>query len=125
MSHDTQSKFVKRIKSLYLPDKPDSEISQQKMIAKDLDPAAILNKAAGILDCNVNHFKRSSRIPLKDRDNRNLLIYLIWETGICSNQKIADLLGLTYSAISRRVGAFKSRINKEKGLLKKYKTIKS
>jgi len=25
-----------------------------------------------------------------------LLIYLIWETGICSNQEIGDLLGLTY-----------------------------
>jgi len=96
LSHDTQSKFVKRIKSLYLPDKPDSEIPQQKMIAKDFDPAAILNKAAGILDRNVNHFKRSSRIPLKGRDNRDLLIYLIWETGICSNQEIGDLLGLTY-----------------------------
>jgi transposase len=54
-----------------------------------------------------------------------MLIYLLWQTGRFSNSEIAEQFGLTYSSVTRRVGAFKKRWEKEENLKSKYKEFKS
>jgi len=50
---------------------------------------------------------------------------LLWESGRFSNQKIASLVGLTYSSISKQVSLFRSRLSDDGGLREKYKSLNS
>ena len=82
-------------------------------------------KAARILDCNLIDYRRSLRISGQYRDKRDLLIYLLWEIGLYKNQEIGDLLGLTYSSISRRANITRARISKDIKFKKQFKQLKS
>jgi len=89
------------------------------------NPKTLLEKAARILDCNLIDYRRSLRISEQYRDKRDLLIYLLWETGLYKNQEIGDLLGLTYSSISRRANITRERISKDIKIKKQFKQLKS
>ncbi len=82
-----------------------------------------MKKAARILGCNLTNFKSSLRISEQDKDNRDLLIYLLWETGLFKNQETGDLLGLTYSSISRRAAIIRERIGKDNRIKKQFKRL--
>jgi len=84
-----------------------------------------LEKAARILDCNLIDYRHSLRISEQNRDKRDLLIYLLWETGLYKNQEIGDLLGLTYSSISRRANITRVRISEDGKFKKQFKQLKS
>jgi len=84
-----------------------------------------LEKAAEILDCNLANFKNSLRISAQDKDNRDLLIYLLWETGLFKNLEIGDLLGLAYSSISHRAAIVRKRIATDNKFKKQFKRLKS
>ena len=118
-------KFVDRIKSKYLSEKPDVEIPQKRQVLRDTNPKTILKKAAKVLKCNTNDFLQSSRISDSNKLNRDLLIYLLWSTGWYNNQEIGNLFGLGYSSISRRVTIMKSKISKEDETNKRLENIKS
>lgn len=60
-----------------------------------------------------------------EKDNRDLLIYFLWEIGMYTNREIGKLLGLTYSSISRRVSITKGRLNNKRQLNKNYQNHKS
>ncbi len=45
---------------------------------------------------------QSPRVSDSNKLNRDLLIYLLWDTGWHTNQEIGKLFGLGYSSISRR-----------------------
>ena len=89
------------------------------------NPKTLLEKAARILDCNLIDYRRSLRISEQYRDKRDLLIYLLWEIGLYKNQEIGDLLGLTYSSISRRANITRARISKDIKFKKQFKQLKS
>ena len=116
--------FVDKLKSTFLTD-AHAEIPQQTKLLKVTDPEVLLKKAARILGCNLTNFKSSLRISEQDKDNRDLLIYLLWKTGLFKNQEIGDLLGLTYSSISRRAAIIRERIGKDNRIKKQFKQLKS
>ena len=118
-------KFIDRIKSKYLSEKPDVEIPQKRQVLRDTNPKIILEKAAKVLQCNTNDFLRSSRISNSNKRYRDLLIYLLWSMGWYNNQEIGNLFGLGYSSISRRVSNMKSKISKEVEMYKRLENIKS
>jgi len=64
-------------------------------------------------------------LPRHLRDDRDLLLYFLWSCGSWSNQEIGALFGLTYSAVSRRVGLVHSSITQNRHLNQKLSTIKS
>ena len=72
-----------------------------------------------------NDFLQSSRISDSDKLNRDLLIYLLWSTGLYDNQEIGNLFGLGYSSISRRVTIMKSKMSGEDEMNKRLEKIKS
>ncbi len=117
-------KFVDRLKKTFLTD-THAEIPQQTKLLKIGNPEVLLEKSARILGCNPTDFKDSLRISAQDKDNRDLLIYLLWETGLFKNQEIGDLLGLTYSSISRRAAIIRERIGKDNRIKKQFKRLKS
>ena len=118
-------KFVKKIKRRYLPDIPHVELPHQKRVIKDVNIEAVISKAAGILICDMDLCRESSRISKSVTTDRDLLIYIAWQLGVATNQQIGEKFGLTYSAVSQRVRVIKELLNKVRGLERKYKHIKS
>jgi REP element-mobilizing transposase RayT len=118
-------KFVKKIKNRYLPDIPHAELPSQKQVIKDVNIETAISKAAGLLKCDLNIFRESSRIPKSFKADRDLLIYIAWQLGVTTNQEIGTKFGLSYSAVSQRVKIIKDMLNKDKALERKYRQIKS
>ena len=117
--------FVENLKSTFLTDNAHTEIPQQAKLLKASNPKALLEKAARILDCNPMDYRRSLRISGQCVDKRDLLIYLLWETGLYKNREIGDLLGLTYSSISRRANITRARISKDSKFKRQFEELKS
>ncbi len=55
--------FVERIRSKYMLDNFHKEIPQHHALGKMFDPAKELEKAAGILNCDLDYIRHSRRIP--------------------------------------------------------------
>jgi hypothetical protein len=100
-------KFVKKIKKRYLPDIPHAESPSQKQAIRDLNFEDVLLRAAGILKFDLGLCRKSARIPKWAKADRDLLIYIAWQLGVATNQQIGNKFGLTYSAVSQRVGVIK------------------
>jgi putative transposase len=118
-------KFVQKIKKRYLPDVPDGEIPRQRQLSQSIDSDALLTQAAEILNCKLEQFRKAARVSQSDILDRDMLIYLMWQSGQLTNVQIAEKFGLTYSAVSRRVGVFKNMLYKNKSLQQKLNRVKS
>ena len=118
-------KFVKKIVKRYLPDIPHAELPHQKRVTKDVNIETVISKAAGILKCDMDLCRESARISKSVKADRDLLIYIAWQSGVATNQEIGEKFGMTYSAVSQRVGVIKKILNKDKELERKYQHIKS
>ena len=118
-------KFVDRIKKRYADIEPDPAIPQQKRIIKDSDPAALLSKASKVLQCDLERIKNSPRVSKSDKTKRDILLYLLWQDGTYTNIQIGGLLGLTHSAVSRRVAITRKKVALEPNFEKQVKAIKS
>jgi len=118
-------KFVDKIRNTYLPEKPHKEIPQQRDLAKGIDPIVRLKEAAKILDCDLDHFRRVSRITKSERDDRNLLVFSVWKTGSLTNDEIGNLFGMTYSSVSHIVKTVRVKIEEIRDLKEKYGKIYS
>ncbi len=77
------------------------------------------------MKCAIDLCRESSRISKSVKADRDLLIYIAWQLGLATNQKIGEKFGLTYSAVSQRVSGIKEKLNKDKELARKYRQIKS
>jgi len=60
-----------------------------------------------------------------DRDDRDLLVFSVWKTGILTNEKIGRLFGMTYSSISHIVRSVRLRMEKNRRLKEKFNQIYS
>jgi putative transposase len=117
--------FVDEMKKKYLPQTPHREIPQQKAVIRPHNPQKMLQKAAKLLGCNPERFKQAVRIPASDRDDRDILVYFIWQKGMVTNESLARLFGLTYSSISHIVKKSKKRLDEEEHLRKKIEILYS
>ena len=99
--------------------------AHQKRLIKDVNIETILSKAAGILKCDMDLCRKSTRISKSVKVDRDLLIYHAWQLGMATNQEISEKFGLTYSAVSQRVKVIKEMRYKDKELERKYQHIKS
>lgn len=118
-------KFVKKIKKRYLPDTLNNALPHQKKVARDINFEKVLSSAARKLKCDLDSYKASARILAADKTDRDLLIYLIWQLGVATNEQIGEKFGLTYSAVSRRVQIFKKMLEQDKALKRKVEVIKT
>jgi REP element-mobilizing transposase RayT len=118
-------KFVKKIKARYMTGKPDPAVPQQKSILKDDDPLAFVSKAAGILQCDLETTKSAPRVSQSDKIKRDILLYLLWQQGSFTNKQIGAVMGLTHSAVSRRVRITKNKMELERDFARYVKRIKS
>ena len=118
-------KFAKYIKKKYMPEKPSEEIPQQKKKREEYEAEAILNKAASLLECDIEVFKSSRRISPADKIKRDIMIYLLWKTDAFTNKEIASHFGLGYSAVSRRVTSCNDMIRSNKDFINGFGVVNS
>jgi REP-associated tyrosine transposase len=118
-------KFVKKIKDRYMTGEPAPAIPQQKSILKDPDPVAFSNRAARILQCDLERIKNSPRVSQSDKIKRDILLYLLWQQGSYTNNQIGAIVGLTDSAVSRRIGITREKTALEGDFARQVEAIKS
>ncbi len=118
-------KFVAQMRRRHLPDKPHGEIPGQKQLAGSFDPLIILRKAAKMLNCDLRRLSKSGRLSGLEKDQRDLLIYLIWKTGRLTNARIGALFAVTYSSVSHSVKAAKSKLKQNPKLRAKFNVLNS
>ncbi|MCP5005974.1 MAG: addiction module toxin RelE [Planctomycetes bacterium] len=118
-------KFANRIKSKYLSGGKDVGIPQRRKTLRKSNPEAILRKAAKALKCDLEDLIQASRISGADKHDRDMLIYILWSTGMYSNQEIGDLFDLGYSSISRRVGIMEAIMSKDEKTKRRFASIKA
>jgi hypothetical protein len=56
---------------------------------------------------------------------RDLLISMLWQSGQLTNPQIGEKFGLTYSAVSRKVGAFKDLLRKYRRMQNRLNQVKT
>ncbi len=84
-----------------------------------------MEKAAGILNCDLDDIQHSRRISKSIKDDRDLLVYLVWKTCMLPNEETGRLFGMTYSAVSHILSSMRTTMQKEPELRAKYKHIYS
>jgi len=117
--------FAADIRSRFISDEKYPELPQYNRMAKALSPNEILKRAGAALDFDLEAAVAQKRISAGEKDKRDLLIYLLWESGCWTNQEIGSCFGLTYSAVSRRVGDTGKRLKREKKLIDAFVSLKS
>ena len=78
-----------------------------------------MDQAAKYLDCDLSRFKEAPRISSQEKEDRDLLMYLLWKSGKLPNEKIGNLFGVTYSSVSHSITAVNYRLKKEKNFRQK------
>ena len=117
--------FVDKIRSRYMPVLIHEEIPQQRSLGKSVEPEKVLEKAARILNCDLDDIRRSRRISKSIKDDRDLLLYLVWKICILPNEETGRLFGMTYSAISHILSSMRTRMEKDPDLRTRYKNLYS
>ena len=117
--------YLNDLKERFLLREKNDELPQHNRLFKDLDPQKVLQNASEILQIDLDSACQSRRIPQDERDQRDLLIYLLWESGRFTNRQIGSHLGISYSNVSRRISQTKRRFDTDKRLKRKYQALKA
>lgn len=118
--------FIETIRGKFLPGgKASAAIPQQKQVLRNRNIQELLTRASQILNCDIQEFIGCRRIKQADKQNRDLLLYFLYDTGWYVNSEIGAQFGLTYSTVSRRVDIIRSAIEKDKSLQKHFNKFKS
>jgi hypothetical protein len=117
--------FVDKIRSKYMPDELHKDIPLHRALGRSADPQAILNKAKTILKCDLDLIRNAQRVPKSVKEDRDLLVYLVWQMCFLTNEETGRLFGMTYSSVSRVINAMRLRLQKERTMAEKYNQIYS
>ncbi|MCP3872776.1 MAG: hypothetical protein GY699_06420, partial [Desulfobacteraceae bacterium] len=117
--------FLDQLKEKFLNDHKDAELPQHNRLLQSSNPEKLAAQAARAFGLDLSSICNTRRIAVHEKKQRDMLIYFLWETGQLSNQRIAELVGLTYSSISRRVSLFRENLDKDNNLKLRYVELKS
>jgi len=117
--------FVESIRLKYLPENVDKKLPQQRSMGSDIAPGQVLAKAALVLNCDLEMIRHSRRIPKSMKNDRELLVYLVWKICRLPNEESGRLFGMTYSAISHILSSMRTRMQKETDLQARYNSLYS
>ena len=83
----------------------------------------MIKRLSEILGCNLKLSRESLRISKNDKTGRDLMIYMLWQTGRFTNQEIAKLFGLTYSSVNRRMGIVRKQLREDTPVKDKFDRV--
>jgi len=120
-----ENRFVCEIKKKFLPKTAHRDIPQQKSLVKDVDLNKILTKTAGVMGCELDEFKKASRVSSRNVFDRDLLLYAVWRLGVRTNSQLGEMFGMTGSAVSKRMAALKSKAAADESIREKLEDVKA
>ncbi len=94
--------FVEEIRRRFLPDTPHKEFPQQRQLAGDFHPEEFLAGISKALQVDLERYISAKRLRGADKQNRDIMVYLLWNTGRLTNEEIGELFGMSFSAVSHR-----------------------
>ena len=109
----------------YLGKEVNREIPQQRKVLRDGDLKGFVKRATTFLGINLEGVEGRRRVRESEKEDRDLLIYLLWEDGRYRGQEIGDMFGLGYSSVSRRAGMIKVRMSQDESFGRKVNKLKS
>lgn len=115
--------FADRLKKRFVKTTLQPDLPQQVKLVKDIDAETTIEKLTQALNCRVDKFRKSLRISKADKMNRDLMLYLLWDSGFFTNRQIGELLGLSYSSVSRRAAMVRTSIQRDTLLLEKVQQL--
>jgi len=113
------SQFVDVIKTRYAGGRPHPEIPRQRGVVGRAGAEAALKKDFG------DGFKEKGRVYGKEKEKRDLWVFLLWESGAYTNREIGDMFGISYTAVSHIVKNAKNRMKNDQGFQKDYVLLNS
>ena len=90
-----------------------------------MDVETALSQAAKLLGCDVEDFWSGGRVSPQRLLELDLLLYLIRQMGVLTDQQLGVMFGLGYSAVSRRAGIFKAKLQESRALQRKFDRLRS
>ena len=75
-----------------------------------IDADEYLMRASAVLGRDLDRFRETGRLYGEEREDRDILVYLLWEKGAFSNEEIGGFFGISYSAVSHIVRRVKSQM---------------
>lgn len=118
-------KFVQDIRKQFLPDTPHKDFPQQRQLAKDFHPVDFIARISKTFQIDIDRYIHSKRLSGIDKQNRDLIVYLIWNKGFMTNAEIGRLFNISYSAVSHIVKLCKEKMEKDKKLKRQFEGFNS
>ena len=73
----------------------------------------------------MHRFKKGGRLYGEDKENMDLLVFLLWERGAYTNAEIGEVFGVGYTAVSHIVKKVKDKMKSHRDYREKYALINS
>lgn len=117
--------FVNKIRKQFLPDIPHNALPQQKQLAKDIKLDDVLKKSAKIIKIDLDKCIQAKRLHGTDKHKRDLLVYLLWNKGLMTNEELGRLFDISHSAVSHSVKRFKEKMINDKKVKTQFEKLNS
>jgi hypothetical protein len=78
-----------------------------------------------LLGRKVGKYDAGHRVRGEKKEDRDLVLYALWEMGTFRNQEIGQVFGVSYSAVSQIVRDMKEHIKKDPRVGSKVKKLNS
>lgn len=101
------------------------EIPQQKGVLGSIDLKEAAEQRLGLLGREVKDYGPGQRIRGEKKEDRDLVVYALWEKGLFKNEEIGQVFGLSYSAVSHIVKDVKVGIKETPRLGSRAKRLNS
>ena len=106
-----------------MPDECHKEVPLHRALARSRDPEETLEKVAALVKVDIDSIRKTRRISKAMKDDRDLLVFILWQTCALTNEETGRLFGITYSAASRILDSMRTRVKEDNKLAKKMNHI--
>lgn len=117
--------FVEDIRSSRGGIAAHKEIPQLKKVLGSIDLMGAAKEGLSLLGRKVGEYGPGHRVRGEKKEDRDLVVYALWEKGLFQNDEIGQVFGLTYSAVSHIVKEVRGRIQKDPRVGRKVKKLNS
>jgi putative transposase len=117
--------FVEKIRSMSARSALHTEVPQQKRVLASVDPKKVAAEALLSLGRGLEGYGSGHRVRGEVKEDRDLLIYALWEKGLFRNEEIGRLFGVSYSAVSHIASDVRELTQKDPQVRNKVSRINS
>ncbi|MBW2604115.1 MAG: transposase [Deltaproteobacteria bacterium] len=118
-------KFVDKIRTQFLPDIPHNALPRQKQLAKDIKLDDLLKESAKVVQVDLDKCVQAKRLRGIDKHKRDLLVYLLWNKGLMTNEQLGRVFNISNSAVSHSVKVFKEKMINDKKVKNQFDKLNS